>query len=251
MKLGVNIDHVATLRNARGGADPDLLSAAVSVWHSGAEQLVCHLREDRRHIRDLDLELLRDWGRLPINLEMAMTEEMAGIALDIRPDLVTLVPERREERTTEGGLLLDLKTSERIRLFLDKCRSAGVRLSLFLAPDPKEMEKAILLGVDQVELHTGEYSNAFSEQQIQMEMGRLMAAAACFKGTGIRLAAGHGLTTRNLRPVLELYGLEEVNIGHSIVARSLFVGLEQAIGEIRKILSDTESQRVHRMEYGR
>ncbi|MHB1604822.1 MAG: pyridoxine 5'-phosphate synthase [Leptospirales bacterium] len=240
MNLGVNIDHVATLRNVRGGGDPDLLSAAVAVWHSGAEQLVCHLREDRRHIHDQDLKMLRDWGRLPLNLEMAMTEEMARIAINISPDLVTLVPERREERTTEGGLLLDMKTSDRIRLFLDQCRTAGVRVSLFLGPDPIEMEKAILLGVDQIELHTGEYANAVSEAMIQSEMGRLRDASVCLMGSGIRLAAGHGLNSRNLRPVLGLPGLKEVNIGHSIISRSLFVGLEKAIGEIRKIMTDAE-----------
>ena len=248
MILGVNIDHVATLRNARGGSDPDPLSAAVAVLQSGAEQLVCHLREDRRHIQDNDLRRLKDWGGLPLNLEMAMTEEMARIALDVRPELVTLVPERREERTTEGGLLLDEGSLGRIRIFLDQCRMAGIRLSLFLGPEPADMEKAVLLGVDQVELHTGEYSNASSEKLVQAELHRLLAAASCLKDKGIRLAAGHGLTVRNLRAVLELPGLEEVNIGHSIVARSIFVGLDQAIREIRKILADKETLRVIRME---
>ncbi len=249
MILGVNIDHVATLRNVRGGFEPDPLSAAMIVWKGGAEQLVCHLREDRRHIRDKDLRLLREWGKLPLNMEMAMTDEMSRIALDVCPDLVTLVPERREERTTEGGLLLESQTLGRISIFLEKCREKNIKVSLFLAPEPSDIDKAVSLGVDQVELHTGEYSNAPSDQLAQEELGRLMIAADRLKNTGIRLAAGHGLTVRNLPSVLGLPGLLEVNIGHSIIARSIFVGLGQAIQEIRSVLDENGSYRMVRGEF--
>ena len=231
-ELGVNIDHVATLRNSRAGFAPDPLSAAVLVKSAGATQLVCHLREDRRHIRDADLRLLRSWNGLPVNLEMAMTDEMVSIALDVRPALVTLVPERREERTTEGGLVLGRDMCAKISVFLKKCRDNGIRLSLFLAPVSGDMERAVELGVDQVELHTGEYANAMDPSLRQKELERLFSAAACISGSPVRLAAGHGLDRENLLPVLSIENLREVNIGHSIIARSLFVGLEKAVREI-------------------
>lgn len=236
IELGVNIDHVATLRNARGGEEPDPLSAAVAVHQAGAEQLVCHLREDRRHIQDKDLYLLKQWGQLPVNLEMALTDEMERIALDVRPALITLVPERREERTTEGGLLMTPEYSGRVKKFLAACRKLKVRLSLFLAPDLSAVESAIRLGVDQVELHTGEYANLFPSGAYQDELTRLVDASERLARSRIRVAAGHGLSTRNLRPILRLPKLKEVNIGHSILSRAVFVGLERSVGEIREIL---------------
>ncbi len=231
-ELGVNIDHVATLRNSREGFEPDPLSAAVLVKKAGAAQLVCHLREDRRHIRDSDLRLLRAWNGLPVNLEMAMTDEMASIALDVRPALVTLVPERREERTTEGGLVLGRDMCGKIGEFVKKCRDNAIRLSLFLAPDTMDMNRAIDLGVDQVELHTGEYANASDPSKRKRELERLFSAAARISESSVRLAAGHGLDRENLLSVLAIDNLMEVNIGHSIIARSLYVGLEKAVSEI-------------------
>lgn len=231
-ELGVNIDHVATLRNTREGFDPDPLSAAVLVKKAGASQLVCHLREDRRHIRDPDLFLFRSWKGLPVNLEMAMTDEMTIIALEVQPSLVTLVPERREERTTEGGLVLGPDMCRRIEEFRKKCQERGIRLSLFLAPDPLDMERAMDLGVDQVELHTGEYANARDPLIRERELERLFRAADRVSGSPVRLAAGHGLDRDNLVPVLAIENLMEVNIGHSIIARSLFVGLEKAVIEV-------------------
>ncbi len=235
--LGVNIDHVATLRNARGGDEPDPLSAAVAVYQAGAEQLVCHLREDRRHIQDKDLYLLKQWGRLPLNLEMALTDEMERIALDVRPALITLVPERREERTTEGGLRITPEYAGRAKKFLAACRKHKIRLSLFLAPDPPAVESAMQLGVDQVELHTGEYANLFPSGSYQDELNRLIDAAERLARSRIRLAAGHGLSTRNLRPVLRLPKLMEVNIGHSVLSNAVFVGLDRSVREIREILN--------------
>jgi pyridoxine 5-phosphate synthase len=236
IELGVNIDHVATLRNARGGDDPDPLSAAVAVRQAGAEQLVCHLREDRRHIQDKDLYLLKQWGQLPINLEMALTDEMERIALDVRPALVTLVPERREERTTEGGLRMTQEYSGRVKRFLAACQKHKIRLSLFLAPDLPAIDSAIRLGVDQVELHTGEYSSLFASGLYQEELERLASASDRLARSRIRLAAGHGLNVRNLLPIMRLPKLKEVNIGHSIISRAIFVGLERSVCEIRDIL---------------
>lgn len=235
-ELGVNIDHVATLRNSREGFEPDPLSAAVLVKNAGATQLVCHLREDRRHIRDSDLYLIRGWNGLPVNLEMAMTDEMVPIALDVRPALVTLVPERREERTTEGGLVLSRDMCNRIGVFRKKCKDSGIRLSLFLAPVPGDMERAIDLGVDQIELHTGEYANAREPSIRKKELERLFLAASRVSGSPVRLAAGHGLDRENLLPVLAIENLMEVNIGHSIIARSLYVGLETAVGELLEMI---------------
>lgn len=237
-ELGVNIDHVATVRNARGGFDPDPLSAAVMVRKAGASQIVCHLREDRRHIKDQDLRLLKQWNGLPVNLEMAMTDEMATIALDVSPDLVTLVPERREERTTEGGLVLGAEMRDRIRNFLPACHQKGIRLSIFLAPVKEDVDVAISLGVDQVELHTGEYANARTPVARRMELERLKSAALRMTGSPVRIAAGHGLDLLNLPPVLEIGDLQEVNIGHSIISRGLFVGLENAVREFLAVIGE-------------
>lgn len=237
-ELGVNIDHVATLRNARGGVEPDLLSAAVMVKKAGASQIVCHLREDRRHIKDLDLRLLKQWNGLPVNLEMAMTDEMAAIALDVCPALVTLVPERREERTTEGGLVLSAKMCDRVRKFLPACHKNGIRVSLFLAPVEEDIVQAMALGVDQVELHTGEYANARTEKDRWRELERLEASAVRMAGSPLRIAAGHGLDLSNLGSVLDIENLKEVNIGHSIIARSLFVGLENAVREFLAVIGE-------------
>ena len=235
--LGVNIDHVATLRNARGGRNPDPLLAADIVFTSGAGQIVCHLREDRRHILDQDLRNLLSWGKLPVNLEMALTPEMQDIAITNRPQLITLVPERRLERTTEGGLSLDHDLAGKIRNFHQLTSEKKIPLSLFLDPDIEMVKKGCDLGVEQIELHTGPYANAFLKKPDALELERLLECSLYIASRGIRLAMGHGLDTENLLPLLSIPNLAEVNIGHSIIARSVFIGLSSAISEIQEKLS--------------
>lgn len=235
--LGVNIDHIATLRNARGGKNPDPLLAAEVVYHSGAGQVVCHLREDRRHILDQDLRDLLSWGKLPINLEMALTSEMQETAFSMMPQLVTLVPERRLERTTEGGLFLDDALVGKIREFHHLSAGKKIPVSLFLDPDLEMVKKGCDLGVEQIELHTGPYTNSFFRSPDTFEMERLMECSLYIASRNVRLAMGHGLDFENLLPLLSIPNLTEVNIGHSIIARSVFIGLSEAISEIQEILT--------------
>ena len=235
--LGVNIDHVATLRNARGGKNPDPLSAAEVVYRSGAGQVVCHLREDRRHILDQDLMGLLSWGKLPVNLEMALTSEMQEIALSKVPQLVTLVPERRLERTTEGGLCLNHELIGKIREFHKLSSGKKIPLSLFLDPDMEMVKKGCDLGVEQIELHTGPYANSFFRSPDKFEMERLIECSLYIGSSNVRLAMGHGLDSENLLPLLSIPDLAEVNIGHSIISRSVFIGLSAAISEIQEVLA--------------
>jgi len=235
--LGVNIDHVATLRNARGGTKPDPLLAAEAVFRAGAGQIVCHLREDRRHILDQDLKNLLAWGKLPVNMEMALTPEMQEISLATIPQLVTLVPERRLERTTEGGLFLDHDLVGKIRAFHKLSSGKKIPLSLFLDPDIEMVKKGCDLGVEQIELHTGPYANSFFNRPDPFELERLIESSLYIASSGIRLAMGHGLDSENLCPLLAIPNLAEVNIGHSIIARSIFVGLSAAIAEIQEKLA--------------
>jgi len=234
--LGVNIDHVATLRNARGGKNPDPLLAAEVVYSSGAGQVVCHLREDRRHILDQDLMDLLSWGKLPINLEMAMTSEMQEKALAALPQLITLVPERRLERTTEGGLSLDPELSQKIQGFHKLTSEKKIPLSLFLDPEMEVIKRGCDLGVEQIELHTGPYANSFVNGPDPYELERLIECSLYIASSGVRLAMGHGLDCVNLSPILSIPNLAEVNIGHSIISRSVFIGLFAAIGEIQEQL---------------
>jgi pyridoxine 5-phosphate synthase len=234
--LGVNIDHVATLRNARGGKNPDPLLAAEVVYSSGAGQVVCHLREDRRHILDQDLMDLLSWGKLPINLEMAMTSEMQEKALAVLPQLITLVPERRLERTTEGGLSLDPELSQKIQGFHKLTSEKKIPLSLFLDPEMEVIKRGCDLGVEQIELHTGPYANSFVNGPDPYELERLIECSLYIASSGVRLAMGHGLDCVNLSPILSIPNLAEVNIGHSIISRSVFIGLSAAIGEIQEKL---------------
>jgi len=234
--LGVNIDHVATLRNARGGTNPDPLQAAEAVFRAGAGQIVCHLREDRRHILDQDFHNLLSWGKLPVNLEMALTPEMQEISLAALPQLITLVPERRLERTTEGGLSLDRGLTGKILAFHKLSSEVKIQLSLFLDPDFETVKKACDLGVEQIELHTGPYANSFLGTPDPFELDRLIECSLHIASSGIRLAMGHGLDCENLDPLISIPDLSEVNIGHSIIARSLFIGLPAAIAEVQEKL---------------
>lgn len=235
LKLGVNIDHVATVRQARRADEPDPVPAAALAERAGADSIVCHLREDRRHIQDRDLRLLRETARTRLNLEMALSEEIIRIALRVRPDQVTIVPERRQEVTTEGGL--DAVANRRaLARAIPRFRRAGIAVSLFIDPDPVQIEEARALRAGTVELHTGAYANARTPGRRARELARLREAARLAGRFGLFVAAGHGLTYRNVRPVVRLREIEELNIGHSIVSRAVFVGLERAVREMKALM---------------
>ena len=236
VRLGVNIDHVATLRQARGEFDPDPLFAAHLARLAGADQIVLHVREDRRHANESDLRRLRETSSLPLNLEMALSPEMELMALSHRPERVTLVPEKRQERTTEGGLVLDESFLGRLRPFVARCREAGIRVSLFMDPDPDMIARAEGTGVDQVEIHTGPYARAFGGVGEGVALQDLVRTSEAIHRMGLLVAAGHGLTVYNLPAVLALPDLSEVNIGHSIVARAVLLGMPEAVGEVRRLL---------------
>jgi pyridoxine 5-phosphate synthase len=234
IELGVNIDHVATLREARKGRNPDLIAAAKVCEMAGAHQITVHLRQDRRHIQDRDVELLSQVLQVRLNLEMAAVDEIIGIAHRITPHVVCLVPENRREVTTEGGLDV---AGDRDRLMgvVEGFHERGILVSMFVDPDPDQIEASRETGADFVELHTGAYANAHGDE-LATELERLMHAAELAQDAGLIVNAGHGLTVRNLRPVALIPGLNEVNIGHDIIARAIFIGLENAIGEILDIL---------------
>lgn len=231
LRLGVNIDHVATIRNARGGLHPDPVRAAEVAAGSGADGLTIHLREDRRHITDEDLVRLAAATRLPINLEMAATDEMLGIALEARPHAVCIVPERRAERTTEGGLdAAGLHNT--LAPMVRRLGANGSRVSLFIAPDAVQVDAAATLGVPVVELHTGPYAHAEGAAR-EAELARLAEAAAHAARLGLEVHAGHGLTYDNVAPVAALPELAELNIGHFLIGEAVFVGLAAAIAGMR------------------
>ena len=236
MKLGVNIDHVATLRQARGTDYPDPVEAAALCVKGGADGLTIHLREDRRHIQDADLFALRAKAQLPLNLEMANEPGIVAIALRAMPDEVCLVPERREEVTTEGGLDA-VGQLEALRPTVARLKDAGIVVSLFIEPDPRQLDAAVALGAPVVELHTGTYCNAAGAAQAK-ELERLAEAARYGHQRGLRINAGHGLNYVNLTPFLKAVPhLGTLNIGHSIVARAVMVGMEQAVREIKELMA--------------
>jgi pyridoxine 5-phosphate synthase len=234
VRLGVNIDHVATLRNARGGVEPEPLTAAALAELGGADGITIHLREDRRHIRDSDVELLRKVCRLPLNLEMACSDDIVKIARNTLPYMCTLVPERREELTTEGGLDVGGNfnlVKRTVSALMDK----GIKVSLFVDPDLAQIEHAINTGAEYIELHTGTYALAQDDIRKQ-ELAKLYTAAAFAQDAGLIVNAGHGLNYQNTADVAMIAGLYEVNIGHSIVSRAVFVGLQQAVADMKQIL---------------
>jgi pyridoxine 5-phosphate synthase len=236
LRLGVNIDHVATIRNARGGPHPDPVRAAEIAEAAGADGITIHLREDRRHIRDGDLDAIRRATRLPINLEMAVTDEMQAIAVGFRPHAACLVPERREERTTEGGLNV-AGMHNRVAPVVEALRAAGARVSLFIEPDPVQIAVAEVLGAPVVELHTGRYAELWLEggaEAAAPELERLKFAAADARRRGIEPHAGHGLTFENVGPVAAIPELAELNIGHFLIGEAIFIGLDAAIREMRR-----------------
>lgn len=234
-RLGVNIDHLATVRQARKIATPDPVESLPILVCCGVHQVTLHLREDRRHIQDHDLKRVIEAKALPVNLEMAATDDMVAVVRECRPQTCTLVPEKREEITTEGGLDL-VRNFDRLKSVVPRLAEAGMKVSLFIDPDPAQIEKAVALGVGAVELHTGGYCEAYGTRDQKKEWDRLKVATALGKREGLAIYAGHGLNRNNLREVTDIPGIEEVNIGHSIVARALFIGLEAAIKEILEIL---------------
>ncbi len=236
MRLYVNIDHVATVRQARLTDEPDPVRAAVLVEVGGADGITVHLREDRRHIQDRDVRLLMETARTAINLELAATSEIVDLACEVRPFEVTLVPENREEVTTEGGLALGEGAQlESTRGALARFAAAGIRTSLFIDPDEDAILASLDLGTDAVELHTGEYANTSGAERLE-QLARLCHAASRARDLGLAVHAGHGLTYENVTPVAAISEIEELNIGHSIVARALFTGLEAAVRDMADIV---------------
>ena len=233
--LGVNIDHVATIREARKTYEPDPVTAAILAELGGADGITIHLREDRRHIQDRDLRLLRETVHRKLNLEMAVTPEMVGIALEVRPDQVTFVPERREEVTTEGGLDV-IKESEKIERAVKQFRNAEIPVSIFVDPDIKQIHAIRAVGAQGFEIHTGSYANARGEKEIKKAFRQIYESAIYGDNVGLRVFAGHGLNYRNIMPLKEIKQIEEVNIGHSIMSRAIFVGLERAVREMKALL---------------
>jgi len=233
--LGVNIDHVATVRQARRTNEPDPVWAAALAELGGADGITIHLREDRRHILDRDLRVLRQTVAVKLNLEMACEPEILAIAREVKPDQASLVPEKREEITTEGGLDV-CGQPDRVARTIDGLREAGIAVSLFLDPDPRQIEAAAKLRADAVELHTGQYALATGLER-EKELENLVRVGALVRQLGMALHAGHGLTYRNVRPVAAIEGMHELNIGHSIVARALMVGFEAAVREMKRLVA--------------
>lgn len=229
IRLHINVDHVATLRNARGTAYPDPIEAARVCLDAGAHGITAHLREDRRHIRDADVERLRATLRATFNLEMAATDEMVAIAEKTAPDVVTLVPERREERTTEGGLEV-ANAAPSLRAHVERLRAADIKVSLFIAADVAQVEASHALGVEQIELHTGEYAHALGDAaKTRHELARLAAASKRGRELGLEIAAGHGLTVQNVPALVAIPEIVELNIGHAVIADAVFSGLGGAV----------------------
>ncbi|MFL6624191.1 MAG: pyridoxine 5'-phosphate synthase [Sulfurifustaceae bacterium] len=237
VELGVNIDHVATLRQARGTRYPDPIEAAFEAERAGADAITLHLREDRRHIQDRDVEILRGRLQTRMNLEMAATDEMISIARRIRPHDCCLVPERREELTTEGGL--DVRGNrERLTRCCALLAEAGVRVSLFIDAEPAQIEAAATTGAPVIEIHTGHYADAPDDARRREELGRIVRAVEQGRALGMKVNAGHGLNYYNVQPIAAIAGIAELNIGHAIVARAVFTGLGHAVAEMKRLMRE-------------
>ncbi len=238
MRLYVNVDHVATVREARRTDEPDPVEAALACERAGADGITAHLREDRRHMQDADIRRLAARVSTVLNLELATSDEIIALATELRPLQATLVPERREEVTTEGGLALGSRGDPheaRLRAAIERLTAAGIRVSLFIDPDPSSIDRSAELGVPAIELHTGAYANTYEESGEALET--LRAAARQARESGLAVHAGHGLTYRNVQPVAAIAEIEELNIGHSIVSRSVMVGMESAVREMRELIN--------------
>ncbi len=243
LRLGVNIDHVATVRNARGGAYPDPLRAAKLAQEAGADGITAHLREDRRHISDADIEGLMDVLTVPLNFEMAATDEMQEIALRHKPHAVCIVPEKREERTTEGGLEV-AREENKLAHFIAPLRAAGSRVSIFIAADPRQIEAANRIGAEVIELQTGAYCDALAEGRLdesQQELARLREMATFGHSLGLEVHAGHGLTYDSVAPVAAFPEVQELNIGHFLIGEAIFLGLQPAIARMRALMDEARA----------
>ncbi len=243
LRLGVNIDHVATVRNARGGAYPDPLRAAKLAEEAGADGITAHLREDRRHISDADIDGLMDVLSVPLNFEMAATEEMQKIALRHKPHAVCIVPEKREERTTEGGLEV-AREENKLAHFIAPLRDVGCRVSIFIAADQRQIEAAHRIGAEVIELHTGAYCDAFAEgrmEDAERELESLRRMSTFAHSLGLEVHAGHGLTYETVKPVAAFPEVRELNIGHFLIGESIFLGLTPAIQEMRRLMDEARA----------
>ncbi len=238
--LGVNIDHIATLRNARGTKYPDPVHAAEIAERAGADGITIHLREDRRHIKDRDVRILRETLQTRMNLEMAVTDEMVNIALETKPEYVCLVPEKREELTTEGGLNVSGQL-EKVKAATQTLTAAGIKVSLFIDADREQIDAAKACGAPFIELHTGHYADAETEQEQQDELKRIAAGASYAADQGITVNAGHGLTYHNVAPIAAIPEIYELNIGHSIMGRAMFDGLHKSVADMRAIMLDARN----------
>lgn len=239
MNLSINIDHIATIRNARGGVDPDPVAAAKICEDAGAEGIVVHLREDRRHIKDRDVRILRETVRTKLDLEMGANEDIILIALDVVPDLITLVPEKRQELTTEGGLdVLDQK--EKLKNVIERFHEKKIPVSLFIYPDKEQIDASKEIGADMIELHTGEYADATKEAVRQRLLEEIRISADYGKSIGLGVNAGHGLNYANVAPVVQIQTIDEMSIGHSIISRAAFVGLDRAVKEMLALVKQKD-----------
>lgn len=236
MKLAVNIDHVATLREARGEIEPDPVTASAICELAGAEGIVCHLREDRRHINDRDVRLLRETVKTKFDLEMAATDEMVNIACEVLPDLVTIVPESRKELTTEGGLNIAANQSN-LTDKISKMKDKGILISLFVDPNPEILDLVLEVGADIVEIHTGKYANSVDEKSQINELSKIASISRMAAEMGLVVTAGHGLNYYNIHPFMNIPEIREVSIGHSIISRAVFTGLHKAVEDMLKIIS--------------
>ncbi|CZF83713.1 Pyridoxine 5'-phosphate synthase [Grimontia celer] len=233
--LGVNIDHVATVRNARGTQYPDPVHAADIAERAGADGITVHLREDRRHIKDRDVHILKDTIQTRMNLEMAVTDEMVNIALEVKPAYVCLVPEKREELTTEGGLDVAGQL-EKVKAATETLTAAGIKVSLFIDADRAQIDAAKACGAPFIELHTGHYAEATTEEDMQAELKKIAAGASYADDLGIKVNAGHGLTYHNVKPIAAIPEIYELNIGHAIVGRAVFEGLPKAVADMKALM---------------
>ena len=235
--LGVNIDHIATLRNARGTNYPDPVYAATLAELAGADGITVHLREDRRHIIDRDVEILSDTIQTRMNLEMAVTEEMLDIACRIKPAFVCLVPEKREEVTTEGGLDVAGQL-DKVTAAVKRLSAAGIKVSLFIDAEHGQIDAAVATGAPYIEIHTGHYANAINEEEQRVDLKRIAEAASYASAAGLKVNAGHGLHYHNVKPIAAIPEMHELNIGHAIIARAAFEGLEKAIRDMKRLMQD-------------
>lgn len=236
MKLGINIDHIATLRNARRGEEPDVIQGMKYAIEAGCDSIVCHLRMDRRHIMDEDVYKIKELCTVPMNLEASMEDEIIDIALDIVPDIITIVPEKREELTTEGGLDVKKKLNK-LKKIIPMLKDKNITVSLFVHPDKESIDATIESGATSIELHTGIYANA-KGAEIEKELQNLKDAAVYAKSKGLFVAAGHGLNYMNTAQIVRIKEIEELNIGHSIISRSIFYGIKQSVLDMKEIISE-------------